>query len=56
VTEGPKTIVISLTVVTDDQSEAVKAHEAMSRAAVGLALDGISATVTAGIPDEDGEL
>jgi hypothetical protein len=40
-------MVVSLTVVTADQ---------FARAAVGLALEGVTVNLNLGIPDEDGEL
>jgi hypothetical protein len=47
------TIVISATVVTDDQSQATHAAEVLARAAAGLVLDGIPVNVSMGVPDDD---
>jgi hypothetical protein len=50
VTETPEkaSIVVSLTVVTTDESEASRAAEVMSRAGAGLALEGTSVSLTMG--------
>lgn len=47
------TIVVSATVVTDDPTHAARAAEVLARAAAGLVLDGISVTVSLGVPEED---
>jgi hypothetical protein len=50
-------MVVSLTVVTEDQEEAVRAGEVFARTAVGLALEGVTVNLNLGTPDdEDGEL
>ena len=47
-------LVLSLSVVTEDQSEATKTAEVMARAATGLALDGIDVSLSIGtVEDED---
>jgi hypothetical protein len=48
-------IVISATVVTDDQQQASHAAEVLARAAAGLVLDGIPVNVSMGVPDADEE-
>lgn len=47
------TIVVSVTVVTDDPEQVTRTGEAFNRAAAGLALDGISVSVDYGIPNDD---
>ncbi len=49
------TIVVSATVVTDDQSKASHAAEVLARAAAGLVLEGIPVNVSFGVPDHDEE-
>lgn len=51
-----RSIVLSLNVVTEDQATAVKAWEVIGRAAVGLALDGVSVSTTIGIVDDEDEV
>lgn len=50
-------IIISATVVTDDESHATRAAEVLARAAAGLVLDGVPVMVSMGQvdDDEDGE-
>lgn len=48
-------IVISATVVTDDQEQALKAAEVLARAAAGLVLDGVNVSVHMGIADDEDE-
>jgi hypothetical protein len=47
------TLVISVSVVTENHEHAVRASEAFARAATGLCLDGITASVTLGVVDDD---
>lgn len=49
------TLVLSLTVITDDTTSALKAYEVLGRAAVGLALEGIQVgtNITTIDPEED---
>lgn len=47
--------VISASVVTDTPMHATKAAEVLARAAAGLLLDGIQASLTMGIPVDDDE-
>jgi hypothetical protein len=47
------TIVISATVVTEDQTQATRAAEVLARAAAGLVLEGMNVSVSMGIPDDD---
>ncbi|HEV2071065.1 MAG TPA: hypothetical protein VGR26_14845 [Acidimicrobiales bacterium] len=46
-------IVVSCTVVTESQEHAARAGEAFSRAATGLALEGIAVSLTMGTPDDE---
>jgi hypothetical protein len=46
-------LVLSLTVVTRDQSEATRTAEVMARAATGLALEGITISFHIGTVDDD---
>jgi hypothetical protein len=46
-------LVVSFTVVTDDQNEAARAAEVMARAATGLALEGTMISLTIGTVDDD---
>jgi hypothetical protein len=46
-------MVVGLTVVTEDQEEAVRAGEVFARAAVGLLLEGITVNLNLGIPDDE---
>lgn len=48
-------LVISATVVTEDQNAATRAAEAFSRAATGLALEGINASVTMSTVGDSGD-
>jgi len=48
-------VVVSATVVTENPEHVVKAAEILGRAAAGLGLDGISVSLTIGIPDEEEE-
>lgn len=48
-----ETMVISATVVTDDPEKAARAGEVLSRASVGLVLDGISVMVSLSRADAD---
>jgi hypothetical protein len=51
-----RTMVVSLTVVTENQEDAVRVGEVFARAAVGLVLEGITVNLNLGIPDdEDGD-
>lgn len=53
--DEPPSIVISLSVVTEDASVAVKAWEVIGRAAVGLALDGIHVQTNIGTVEAEDE-
>lgn len=46
------TLVVSLTVVTEDPNEATRTAEVMARAATGLALEGIRVSLTIGTVDD----
>jgi hypothetical protein len=48
-----RSIVLSLTVVTEDENVAVKAWEVIGRAAVGLALDDVPVSTTIGTVEDD---
>ena len=48
-----RSIVVSATVVTEDQTHAARAAEVLARAAAGLVLEGISINVNFGIADGD---
>jgi hypothetical protein len=48
-------LVVSLSVVTEDEQAAVRASEVMARAAAGLALEGITVSLTIGTVIDDGE-
>lgn len=49
-------IVVSLTVVSEDQTETTRAAEAMARCATGLALEGITVSLSIGtVEDEEDE-
>lgn len=49
-------LVVNLSVVTRDASEATRAAEVMARAAAGLALEGISVALNLGtVPDHETE-
>lgn len=45
-TDDPKVLVLSLTVLADNATDAVNAWEILGRAAVGIALDGIQVGTT----------
>lgn len=47
------TMVISATVVTDDPEKAARAGEVLSRASIGLVLDGITVMVSLSRADAD---
>lgn len=49
-----ETMVISATVVTADPEKAARAGEVLSRAAVGLVLDGVSVNISLMRADEEG--
>lgn len=46
---------ISMTVITDDEQTAVKVWEVIGRAAVGLALEGITVSMNASKMDDEDE-
>lgn len=46
---------MSATVVTADHEEAAKAAEVFARACTGLVLEGISVSLSMGMPDEEDE-
>ena len=48
-----ETMVISATVVTDDPEKAARAGEVLSRASIGLVLDGITVMVSLSRADAD---
>jgi hypothetical protein len=50
------TMVVSLTVVSDQPDVVARAAEVMGRAAAGLALEGIMVNLSMGTPDDDDEL
>jgi hypothetical protein len=50
-----KQIVLSLTVITEDQAAAVKAWEVLGRSAIGLALDEITVSTSVGTVEDDDE-
>lgn len=49
-----ETIVIMATVVTNDPEKAARAGEVLSRAAIGLVLDGITVNVNLSRADDEG--
>lgn len=48
-------LVVSLTVVTEDQTEAARAAEVMARAAIGLALEGAMVSLSIGTVESDSD-
>jgi hypothetical protein len=48
-----ETIVVSASVVTEDQSQAARAAEVLARAAAGLVLEGISVSVSLSRVDDE---
>lgn len=51
---GHVSLVVSLSVVTDDPEAAARSAEVMARAAAGLALEGLSVSLSLGtVIDED---
>lgn len=48
-----KSIVLSLTVVSEDRDRALKAWEAIGRLAMGLGLDDITCTTTVGVVETE---
>jgi hypothetical protein len=48
-------IVVSLTVVTDDPEHATRAAEAMARVATGLVLDRINVSLSLGVAEDEEE-
>jgi hypothetical protein len=46
-----RSFVVSVTVVAADESQAHRAHEVMSRLALGLAMDGLSASTHIAVDD-----
>lgn len=48
-------IVLTLIVVTNDQTTAVKAWEVIGRTAIGLALDGVMVSTNVGTTSEEDE-
>lgn len=51
-----RSLVVSVSVVTANENDAVKALEAFARVAAGLALDGLPVSVTIGsVEDDDDE-
>ena len=47
------TVVVSLTIVTDQPDHVVRASEVFARAAAGLILEGVNVNLSFGIPDDD---
>lgn len=54
-TDAPKTVVVSVSIVTDNPADVVRASEVFARAASGLVLEGINVSLTLGIPSDDNE-
>lgn len=49
-----RSIVVTLTVVTENDEHAIRAAEAMIRVASGLVLDGVNVSLSlAAVPDDD---
>jgi hypothetical protein len=48
-------LVVSLTIVTEDPNEATTAAEVMARAAAGLALEGLLVSLTIGTATDDAD-
>jgi hypothetical protein len=48
-------LVVSATVVTEDQAQAARAAEAFARACTGLALEGIGVNLSIGTVDDEEE-